>query len=300
MHGRIRTWGPGLLVLTPTIGLIGYFVYGLIGATVNTSLTDQHTARRGDHAYVGLHNYATLFGEDRFNNSLKNLGVLTVAFIVGTLFFGVLWALLLEKGVRGEGIFRSVFLFPMAISMIASGVVWGWLMNPSQGDDARGINRLFGILGLDFAQNAWWTTGNRWGTMTAIALPAMWQLSGYIMALFLAGFRGIPPELREAARVDGASEFKLYRHVLFPQLSPIALSALIILGHMSLKLFDLIYVIAGPSQFRTEVPSVYMWNTLLRSDLAKASAIAFVLLVVVALLVVPYVAYTVRQESHDR
>jgi glucose/mannose transport system permease protein len=299
MHGRIRTWGPGLLVLTPTIALIGYFVYVLIGATVNTSLTDQHTARRGDHAYVGLENYVNLFGEPRFINSLKNLGVLTVMFIVGTMFFGVLWALLLEKGVRGEGIFRSVFLFPMAISMIASGVVWGWLMNSSQDDEARGINRLFVILNLDFLQNTWWTAGNRWQTMAAIALPAVWQLSGYIMALFLAGFRGIPPELREAARVDGASEFKLYRHVLFPQLSPIALSALIILGHMSLKLFDLIYAIAGPSQFRTEVPSVYMWNTLLRNDLAKAAAIAIVLLVAVAVLIIPYVAYTVRQESED-
>ncbi len=299
MHGRIRHWGPGLLVLTPTIALIGYFVYVLIGATVNTSLTDQHNARRGDHAHVGLENYVNLFGEVRFINSMKNLGVLTLMFIVGTLFFGVLWALLLEKGVRGEGIFRSVFLFPMAISMIASGVVWGWLMNPSQGDEARGINRLLGIMQLDFLQNSWWTSGNRWATMSAIALPAVWQLSGYIMALFLAGFRGIPPELREAARVDGASEFKLYRHVLFPQLSPIALSALIILGHMSLKLFDLIYAIAGPSQFRTEVPSIYMWNVLLRSDLAKASAIAIVLLVAVAILVVPYVAYTVRQESED-
>jgi glucose/mannose transport system permease protein len=296
MHGRIRTWGPGLLVLLPTILLIGYFVYGLIGATVNTSLTDQHTARKGDYPYVGFENYVNLFGEDRFNNSLKNLGVLTLAFIVGTLFFGVLWALLLEKGVVGEGVFRSIFLFPMAISMIASGVVWGWLMNPSQGEDARGINRLFGILNLDFLQNPWWTAGSRWTTMLSIAMPAIWQLSGYIMALFLAGFRGIPNELREAARVDGASEFKLYRHVLFPQLSPIALSALIILGHMSLKLFDLIYAIAGPSQFRTEVPSVYMWNTLLRSDMAKASAIAIVLLVAVAVLVVPYVSYTVRQE----
>jgi glucose/mannose transport system permease protein len=246
-----------------------------------------------------LDNYTHLFGEDRFNNSLKNLGVLTVAFIVGTLIFGVLWALLLEKGVSGEGVFRSVFLFPMAISMIASGVVWGWLLNPSQGDEARGLNRLFGIIHLDFLQNPWWTGGSRWTTMASIALPAVWQLSGYIMALFLAGFRGIPPELREAARVDGASEFKLYRHVLFPQLSPIALSALIILGHMSLKLFDLIYAITGPNQFRTEVPSIYMWNTLLRSDMAKAAAISIVLLVVVAVLVIPYVAYTVRQESKE-
>ncbi|RZT12877.1 sugar ABC transporter permease [Kribbella sp. NBC_00482] len=299
MHGRIRTWGPGALVLLPTVLLLGYFVYGLIAWSFNTSLTNRHTARKGPADYVGFENYGHLFGEERFINSLKNLGVLTVAFIVGTLIFGLLWALLLEKGVPGESIFRSVYLFPMAISMIASGVVWGWLLNPSQGEDARGLNRLFEILHLGFLENSWWTAGNRWTTMASIALPAVWQLSGYIMALFLAGFRGIPPELREAARVDGASEFKLYRHVLFPQLSPIALSALIILGHMSLKLFDLIYAITGPNQFRTEVPSVYMWNTLLRSDQAKAAAIAIVLLAVVAVLVIPYIAYTVRQETEE-
>jgi len=286
-------------VLLPTVLLLGYFVYGLIGWTFNTSLTDRHTARPGAANHVGFDNYVNLFGEDRFLNSLKNLGVLTVAFIVGTLIFGVLWALLLEKGVAGEGLFRSIFLFPMAVSMIASGVVWSWLLNPSQGDDARGLNRLFHILHLNFLENPWWTAGSRWTTMMSIALPAVWQLSGYIMALFLAGFRGIPGELREAARVDGASEFKLYRHVLFPQLSPIALSALIILGHMSLKLFDLIYAITGPNQFRTEVPAVYMWNTLLRSDMAKAAAIAIVLLAVVAVLVIPYVAYTVRQEAEE-
>ncbi|MGZ0150115.1 carbohydrate ABC transporter permease [Kribbella sp. WER1] len=299
MHGRIRTWGPGALVLLPTVLLLGYFVYGLIAWSFNTSLTNRHTARKGPADYVGFENYGHLFGEDRFLNSLKNLGVLTVAFIVGTLIFGLLWALLLEKGVPGESIFRSIYLFPMAISMIASGVVWGWLLNPSQGADARGLNRLFEILHLHFLENPWWTAGSRWTTMASIALPAVWQLSGYIMALFLAGFRGIPPELREAARVDGASEFKLYRHVLFPQLSPIALSALIILGHMSLKLFDLIYAITGPNQFRTEVPAVYMWNTLLRSDMAKSAAIAIVLLAVVAVLVIPYIAYTVRQENEQ-
>lgn len=286
-------------MLLPTVLLLGYFVYGLIAWSFNTSLTDRHTARKGPASYVGFANYGHLFGEDRFLNSLKNLGVLTVAFIVGTLIFGLIWALLLEKGVPGESIFRSIYLFPMAISMIASGVVWGWLLNPSQGEDARGLNRLFEILHLHFLENPWWTAGSRWTTMASIALPAVWQLSGYIMALFLAGFRGIPPELREAARVDGASEFKLYRHVLFPQLSPIALSALIILGHMSLKLFDLIYAITGPNQFRTEVPAVYMWNTLLRSDMAKSAAIAIVLLAVVAVLVIPYIAYTVRQENEE-
>jgi glucose/mannose transport system permease protein len=171
-------------------------------------------------------------------------------------------------------------------------------MNPSQGADARGINRLFEILQLHFLENSWWTGSNRWATMSAIALPAVWQLSGYIMALFLAGFRGIPPELREAARVDGASEFKLYRHVLVPQLSPIALSALIILGHMSMKMFDLIMSVSG-AQWITEVPSVYVWQTLLTSDYAKAAAISVILLLLVAVVIVPYLVHVSRAERRS-
>jgi len=134
--------------------------------------------------------------------------------------------------------------------------------------------------------------------MAAIALPAVWQLSGYVMALFLAGLRGIPEELREAARVDGASTYQLYRHVLFPQLSPVALSALIIIGHMSLKVFDLIMSISG-AIYQTEVPATYMWTTLLAYDYAKGAAIAMILLAVVAVVVIPYLVFTVRTERRS-
>nr|WP_246210959.1 sugar ABC transporter permease [Phytoactinopolyspora alkaliphila] len=218
---------------------------------------------------------------------------MTVVFVAGTLFFGVLWAFLLEKGVKGEGFFRSTFLFPMAVSFVASGVVWRWLLNSAQGENAGGLNALFGMVGLDFLQNPWWSHPD-WG-MAAMAIPAIWQLSGYVMALFLAGFRGIPHELREAGRVDGASEAQLYRHVIFPQLSPVALTALIIIGHMSMKMFDLIMAVSG-AQFLTEVPAVYMWQSLLTNDYAKAAAIAIVLLVVVAVLVVPYLVQNARAE----
>ncbi|MGH8773971.1 MAG: carbohydrate ABC transporter permease [Jiangellaceae bacterium] len=271
---------------------IGVFVYGLIGSTVNLSLTDRHSARPAEN-YVGFENYTNLFGEDRFLHSLRNLAVLTVVFIIGTIFFGLLWALLLEKGAKGEGFFRSVYLFPMAVSFVASGVVWRWLLNSAEGENAGGLNALFGMIGLDFLQNPWWSHPT-WG-MAAMALPAIWQLSGYVMALFLAGFRGIPGELREAARMDGATEFQLYRHVIFPQLSPVALSALIVVGHMSMKMFDLIMAVSG-AQFVTEVPAVYMWQTLLTNDYAKASAIAIVLLVIVALLVIPYLVQNARAE----
>lgn len=211
--------------------------------------------------------------------------------------FGFLWAWMLDKGVSAEGVFRSVYLFPMAISFVASGVVWRWLLNSAEGDRASGLNRIFDNLGLGFLQNPWWNDPT-WG-MAAIALPAIWQLAGYVMALFLAGFRGISEDLREAGRVDGASEWKLYRYVIFPQLSPIALSALIIVGHMSLKVFDLIMAITK-AIYQTEVPATYMWVALTSNDYAKAATIATILLLFVAVLIVPYLIYTARSEKAGR
>jgi glucose/mannose transport system permease protein len=291
----IRNWGPGLLLLSPTIVLIAVFVYGLIGQNVWISLSDRHSIAPATE-FVGLENFRDLFVEDRFQHAMLNLATYTVVFMVGTMLFGLLWALLLERGVRGEGFFRSFYLFPMAISFVASGVVWRWLLNSSQGDNASGLNRLFQVIGLGGLENAWWSEP-RWG-MAAMALPAVWQLSGYVMALFLAGLRGIPEELREAAKLDGASEYQLYRHVIFPQLSPVALTALIIIGHMSLKVFDLIMSVSG-AIYQTEVPATYMWTTLLSYDYAKAAAIATVLLGVVAAVVIPYLVYTVRTERRS-
>jgi glucose/mannose transport system permease protein len=293
---RLRRWGPGLLLLTPSLVLLAVFVYGLIGWTINLSLQDKHDALESK-GFVGVKNYVDLFTNDisdRFTHSLKNLLIFTVVFMVGTVLMGLLWALLLERGARAEGVFRTVYLFPMAVSFVASGVVWRWLMNAGTGDSAGGLNLIFKDLGLGFLQNPWWTDPD-WG-MAAMALPAIWQLSGYVMALFLAGFRGIPHDLREAAVMDGASTFQLYRRVLFPQLTPTVLSALIITGHMSMKMFDLIMSVSG-AQWLTEVPSVYVWQTLLTSDYAKAAAISVILLLLVAVVIVPYLIHVNRAEK---
>lgn len=293
-----RPSASGLLLISPSLILLAVLVYGLIGWTVNLSLQDRHNARESK-GFVGLDNYTNLFTSDindRFLHSLKNLLIFTLVFMVGTLVLGLLWALLLERGARAEGFFRTVYLFPMAVSFVASGVVWRWLMNPGQDDNAGGINAIFNGLGLHFLENPWWTDPN-WG-MAAMAVPAIWQLSGYVMALFLAGFRGIPVELREAAAVDGATTFQLYRRVLFPQLTPTALSAMIITGHMSMKMFDLIMSVSG-AQWITEVPAVYVWQTLLTSDYAKAAAISVFLLIVVAIVVVPYLIHVNRAEKRS-
>ena len=222
--------------------------------------------------------------------------MLTVVFVVGTMFFGLLWAVLLERSVKGEGVFRSIFLFPMAVSFVAAGVVWRWLLSPATGENAVGLNQLFQYMGMPWLQSSWWSAGQF--NMAAMAIPAIWQLSGYVMALFLSGFRGISLDQREAARVDGATEWKLYRHVLFPQLSPVALSALIIVGHMSMKMFDLIYSIAGPNSYTAEVPATLMWAQMFQlSDTTGAAVNATLLLAIVAVVVVPYLVYTNRSEK---
>jgi glucose/mannose transport system permease protein len=184
----------------------------------------------------------------------------------------------------------------MAVSSAAAGVVWKWLLNSSTGDQARGLNRLFHTLGLTFLENG--RTMNQNFGIAAIALPAIWQMAGYVMALFLAGFRGIPGELREAARVDGAGEWKIYRLVLFPQLSPVALSALIILGHMSLKVFDLIVAITGGYTFYpTKVPAVDMAFYQNGGDYANAAAVGVMLLALVLVLIVPYLIHVAREDK---
>jgi glucose/mannose transport system permease protein len=248
-----------------------------------------------DYTWAGLDNYTGLFADPRFHIDIRNTVIFTVLFVGGCLGLGLGMAILLDQGLRGEGFFRSLFLFPMAISFIVTGVVWRWLMNPAQGSRISGLNLLFDNLGLDFLINTWHTTP-QWG-IAAIALPAIWQMSGYTMALYLGGLRAIPDSLREAARVDGASELAVYRRVILPLLRPITLSAMIILGHISLKVFDLIIAVAG-KQVALDVPAIYMWTTTFDGNFyGRGAAIGILLLLSVAMLVIPYLYFTLREEA---
>jgi glucose/mannose transport system permease protein len=288
----------GFLLVLPSIVLVGLFVYYLIVRNVLTSLTNRNSNAVRDIHNIGFANYTRLLGDDNYVHAWRNLGILTLAFVVGTLFFGILWAVLLEKAPRGEGIFRSVYLFPMAISFIAAAVAWKWLLNPQTGPNATGLNQLFQAIGLSGLQGKWFQSNGIFN-MVAIALPAVWQLAGYVMALFLAGFRGIGDDQREAARMDGANEFQIYRYVLFPQLSPVALSALVIIGHMSMKMFDLIYALAGSTSYVAGVPATLLWQELTTYRYGWAGANATIILIVVAIFVVPYLIYTRRVERRE-
>ena len=286
----------GLLFVLPSIITVIIFVYGMIAWSFNMSLTNKNSVTQKKLEYVGFKNYTNLIHDERFTHALSNLIKFTVVFMLGTLITGFIMALLLEKGIKGEGFFRSFYLYPMAISFIAMGTVFNWLLNSDRDKEAGGLNLALQKIGLGFLQNDWYVSEK--GAMYSMAIPAIWQMSGYVLALFLAGFRGIPDDMREAARVDGASEAQIYRHVLFPQLTPTLLTVLIILGHISMKVFDLIIGINGKS-YVTQVVAVYMWEaTFDKHDFAKGTAIAIVILLMVAVVVVPYLRYTNKQEAY--
>jgi glucose/mannose transport system permease protein len=281
-------------LVSPSILAVFIFVYGFIAWSGRVSLS-QWVGLLPNYEWAGFSNYAKLLQDPRFQIDIRNTVIFTALFVGGSLLLGLGLAILLDQGLRGESFFRSLFLFPMAISFIVTGVVWRWLMNPAQGSRISGLNLLFDNMGLEFLISQWHTTP-RWG-IAAIAIPAIWQMSGYTMALYLGGLRAIPDSLREAARVDGANEFQIYRYQILPLLRPITLSAMIILGHISLKVFDLIVAVAG-KQVALDVPAIYMWTTTFDGNFYnRGAAIGMMLLFSVAVLVIPYLWYTLRTEA---
>ena len=170
-----------------------------------------------------------------------------------------------------------------------------WLLDNSGGRDTAGLNKLFANLGLDFLRSDWHKSDSGWA-IAAVALPAGWALSGYVMALFLAGMRGVSDDLREAARIDGAREPQVFWHVVRPMLWPVVMSAVVILAHISLKTFDLIYALDLKSP-KIETPALYMWfQTFQGNFYARGAAVATLLLLSVAVFIVPYIWYSVRTE----
>ena len=286
-----------ILLISPAVAATAVFVYGFIGFTAYSSLTKWNKLLP-DFTFVGLANYRSLFANQRFRIDMRNTVVFTLVFLAACLILGFVLAFLLDQRIKGEGFFRSVYLFPMSISFIVTGVVWRWLLNPgSDALGATGINLLFEKLGVGFLKTGWYTDP-RIGII-AVAIAATWQMSGYTMAMFLAGLRAIPDELREAARVDGATEIQIIQRIIMPLLRPVTLSAVIVLGHISLKIYDLVVSMTGPGLgFATDVPAYFMWDTTFRGNhFARGAAVAVILLFMVAVLVVPYLTWSTLSEA---
>ncbi|MDK2886886.1 MAG: glucose/mannose transport system permease protein [Thermosipho sp. (in: thermotogales)] len=297
----------GISVVAPSIIAIAIFVYGFISWTLRVSFSNWNSFSallRGEYKFVGLRNYIRLFQDTRFQTDLWNTLFFTLFFLFGTIALGIIMAILVDKGLKGSRLFQNLYLFPMAISFVVTGTVWSWIFAPGTlPNNPQGINLLFHKLGLDNLMWGWYTSTDSLGHFNLALIPviiaAVWQLSGYTMAMYLAGLRGIPNDIIEAAKVDGASEWKIFWKVKMPLLTPITLSALIILGHISLKIFDLVFAMTGSGpNFVTDVPAIYMFELTFRSNrYALGSAIAIIMLLFVAVVIVPYLFTSMRGEK---
>ena len=343
-EGKLKVWWSlhweivvGFLFVLPSIIAIALFVYGFIAWSGWVSVSNWTRGAQPDYTYAGFNSYERLFGTNekyaagndarRFASGMRNVVGFTLVFLVSCIVVGFSLAALLDRYIRGEGIFRSIFLFPMAISFIVTGLAWRWLFTPGDPNVGNtGINYLFEKAGLDFLTLNWasdvvyhisdestvgqllnniglgWFSSPSFGISLGIitlSIAAMWQLSGYTMALYLAGMRGIPDDLREAARVDGANEWQIYRYIIIPLLRPVTLSVVIILAHISLKIYDLVVAMGGEGQgFIKDVPALNMWDTTYgQSRFAQGAAIGVILLILISILIIPYLSISLRQQE---
>ncbi len=279
-------WLPAL-VLSPSLLLVGVCVYGFIAFTFYLSFTASTILP--NMTLAGGENYARLFSLSTFFSSLGNLGLFATLYIVISMALGMTLAILIDQRIRAESIFRSIFLYPMALSFIVTGTAWKWLLDPS-----IGLERTVHLMGFDSFTFNWIKDGDM--AIYTVVIAAVWQTSGFVMALFLAGLRGIDNEVLNAARVDGAKSWRIYTRIIIPQLGPSFISSFVILAHMAIKSYDLVIALTGGGPGRaTWLPSVFMYQyTFTRNEMAVGAASAVIMLIGIAVVVVPYVRREMR------
>lgn len=269
------------LVLSPSFALVLFFVYGFILYTGYLSFTDSRMFPSNE--LVGFANYDKLFALRHWKIAITNLGIFGGLYIGICLVLGLMLAIFLDQKIRGEGVLRPIYLYPMALSFIVTGTAWKWFLDPGIGVEQ--IVQSWGYTDFEFR----WIK-DRTMAIYCIVIAGVWQTSGFVMAMFLAGLRGIDGEIMKAARVDGASSVQLYRRIIIPMLRPIFLSAFVVLAHMAIKSYDLVIALTngGPGR-ATELPATFMYSyTFTRNQMGVGATSAMVMLMTIAAIIVPY------------
>jgi glucose/mannose transport system permease protein len=280
------SWLPKLVV-APSFLLGFFFIYGLIAWNGYLSLSASHLLP--NYEFVGIQNYVDVFESDRFHVALKNLGIFGFLFIGGSMALGLLLAILLDQKIRAEGVLRTIYLYPMAISFIVTGTAWKWILNPG-----LGIEHLVQGWGFKDFTFDWIVDPDH--AIYCVAIAGIWQASGFVMALFLAGLRGIDDAIIKAAQVDGASLPRIYWRIVVPSLRPVFFSTLMVVSHLAIKSFDLVIALtAGGPGYATDLPATFMYAmSFSRGQIAMGAASATVMLATVAAIVVPYLYSELR------
>jgi glucose/mannose transport system permease protein len=278
------------MFVTVLVGYVGAAVW-----TLGMSMTASRTFPSS--RFIGLAQYQRLFDNERWMLSLNNLAIYGLLFVVACLVIGFLLAVFIDQNVTGEGVLRTVFLYPYAMSFVATGLVWQWLLQPGDGIDSavRALGFHAHLL-KDFRLD--WLVNQDMAIYTVV-IATVWQASGLVMALMLAGLRGVDPEIWKAARLDGIPAWRVYLQIVLPMLWPTIATVLLLLATAVVKLYDAVVAMTqgGPGT-ASEVPAKFIMDHLfLRSNVGLASAGAVVLLVPVLALFAPYAYARARKEA---
>ncbi len=275
------------LVVAPTFIITLIFIYGFILWNAYLSFTKSRLLPRYD--WAGLTQYKRLFANERWWVAAENLLIFGGLFIIICLLIGIFLAILLDQRIRAEGALRTIYLYPMALSFIVTGTAWKWILNPG-----LGLERMMREMGFESFTFDWLVNSEM--AIYTVVIAGVWQSSGFVMALFLAGLRGIDDSIIKAAQVDGASLPRIYRSIIIPSLRPVFFSAIIILSHIAIKSFDLVMALTGGGPgYATDLPATFMYSfAFTRGQLGVGAASAMMMLCVVAAVVVPYLYSELR------
>lgn len=279
------------IIIAPTFVAILVAVYGFIAWTAWISLTKSRLMP--NYTFEGFGQYTRLFAAPRWDTAMDNLLIFGGLFIVLAMVIGLVLAILLDQQIRSEGVLRTIYLYPMALSMIVTGTAWKWLLNPG-----LGLQSVVQGWGFETFTFDWLVNPDR--AIYAVVLAAVWQASGFVMALFLAGLRSVDDEIIRAAQVDGIPTWRIYTAIVIPSMAPVFLSAFIVLAHLAIKSFDLVIALTGGGPgYATDLPATYMYTMAFsRGDLGQAASSAMIMMMVVFAVVVPYL-YSELRARHD-
>ncbi|CQR51006.1 L-arabinose transport system permease protein AraP [Haloferax massiliensis] len=277
----------------PPFLLMGLFVYGAVIWNFLISLTDyQRFANAPDYSNLDFEMYTRALADSGFIDAAVNTFILLVAFTVGTLAVGLVLAILIDRGIRFENSFRTIYLLPMSLSFVVTAQFWLWIYNFNNGI----ANRVIGVFGL--GPISW--LGNQDIVLWAVIFALMWQFSGYAMVVYLAGLRAIPDEHYEAAKVDGASTLKMYWRVIIPQLKGATISAAVVLMVFGMKAFDFLYSLVGgyrPPNGADILATKMVREAYANLNWAYGAAIAIVLFAMALGVIGPYLVYEYRRNN---
>jgi glucose/mannose transport system permease protein len=279
------------LFLSPSVLLMLVCVYGYIMFTGYLSFTT--STLMPDYEWAGPAAYQRLFTLENWNVSISNLAIFATLYIVVAGVMGLLLAILIDQKIRAESVVRSIFLYPMALSLIVTGTAWKWLLDPGVG-----LEHTLRDLGWETFSFGWIKDSDM--AIYCVVIAAVWQTTGFVMAMFLAGLRGVDSEQINAARVDGARSWQIYLRIVIPQLGPVFVSAFVILAHMAIKSYDLVVALTngGPGR-STWLPSVFMYQyTFTRNEMAVGAASSVLMLGAIGLVVLPYLISETRKARH--